>query len=444
MDNNSRLPLPMGNPTWAGNLVRRFFKLEKPGNLQARTYFWTAFSGGCFCGSSFILLVSILRILGDRGPYWGGVFSIAMAISQQLVTIGLFQMRTYQVSDVDEVFSFDDYFVSRIITVALMMAAAVGLIAFGDGWNDKAAALILLMVLRSGESFSDVLEGRYQQFGRLDIASKGVFYKTFFPMILFCVALWFTKDMLVSLALMVLIYWGLFILSDGVLIRSFIRNVRISNWSAQRALLISCLPLALNAFLFMYVNNMSKYAIDRHLDESKMAEYNALFMLAFLVSLLSGFVLRPALTSMSWLYKNGDRRGFLRQIYIQILWVMAFSLPTLFFSYAFGSQLLTLFYGIDLTHHRGTLCILIAGGALLAVYYILQSVLIIMRRQTVCLVGIIAVIIPGWLVTAFAVKNHGIAGGARSYLLTTALLAAVFWGLTAWYIKRRWTSEPMN
>jgi len=427
--------LPSEKPSRAGSLIRRFFRLENPKDVLRRTYFWTALSGGCFCGSSFVLLVLIVRLLGEHGPYWGGVFSIALAISQQLITIGLFQMRTYQVSDVDEAFSFNDYFTSRILTVALMVVACFGWILAAGVGHDKAVAVLLLLVLKAGESFSDVFEGRYQQYGRLDVASKGQFYKTLLPMVLFGAALWITRNMLAALASMALLYWILLGAADGRLIRSFARlSIRVS-LKKQGRLLLACLPLAINAFLFIYVNNFSKYAIDRFLDERKMTEYNALFMLSFLISLFSGFVLRPALTQLSRSYKRGDRRGFRRQIYMQLAWVAVFTAPTLVFAYAWGGPALSLLYGIDLTPHRNALCVLLWGGGLLAVYYIFQCVLIIMRRQMVCLIGILSATVAGRAAASFAVQNYGIPGGAYSFLFTAFLLSVVFMALTAWYTR---------
>lgn len=437
-------PYPRKKPARAEKLVRRFFRLDNPGDLTWRTYFWTALAGGSFCGSSFVLLVLIVRLLGEEGPYWGGVFSIALAVSQQLSTIGLFQMRTFQVSDTDECFKFGDYFSSKCITVLLMIVTGIGWILVGGLERDKAAGLLLLLVLRAGESFSDVVDGRYQQCGRLDIASKGFFFKTLLPMIVFGVVLWFSRDMLSAMVAMGLLYWVLFGATDGILIRSFARLDIKLDLKAQSRLILACLPLALNAFLLIYVNNMSKYAVNRYLEESQMTEYNALFMLSFLISLLSSFVLHPALVQLSRSHKEGDRSGFHAQIRRQFFWVAAFTAPILLFAYGWGCPILSLIYGVDMHAHRNALCALVGGGAFLSVYFIIQAALIIMRRQMVCMTGILAVLVPGWLITNSAVKNRGIAGGAYSFLVTTLLLAVVFIVAMAWYTRhdfRRVTNE---
>jgi len=418
-----------------GGWVLRFLRLENPGALARRTFFWTALSGGCFSASSLFLLVLIVRLLGEHGPYWGGVFSIALAISQQLITIGLFQMRPFQVSDVDEAYSFSDYLVSRALTVGLMaVAGAVWIVAGGVG-RDKAIAVLLLLALRAGESFSDVFEGRYQQLGRLDIASKGMFYKTILPLGLFGVALWITRDMFAAFAWMALLYWLLLLGMDGLLIPSFARLTLRTTLRKQRQLFLACLPIATNAFLFIYLNNLSRYVIDALLDERRMTEYNALFMPSFLVILLSSFVLRPALTPLALSSKAGDASGFRRQIGHQLAWIVAFTVPTLLLAYVWGAPLLSLLYGIDLTPHRNALCLLIAGGAFIAVYYVFQSVLIIRRHQAACLLGIVLAALASHTFTPFAVRNYGVVGGAASFFCSALILSLIFITLTAWNVR---------
>lgn len=416
-------------------MLYRFFCLNNPGKLQWRTYLWTALSGGCFSGSSLVLLVLIVRLLGKHGAYWGGVFSIALAISQQLITIGLFQMRPYQVSDIDETFSFSDYFVSRVSSVAIMLIAGLGWILTGGMGPEKNIALFLLLAMRAGESFSDVFEGRYQQFGRLDIASKGHFFKTLLPLVLFGVMLWIKRDMLIALTWMVIFYWVLLFVMDGALIRLFARLNIKEALKKQRSLLLACLPLATNAFLLIYANNLSKYAIDRLLDEQKMAEYNALFMPSFLISLLSGFALRPVLTKLSLQRKSKDQKGFHQGILIQFLWIVFVTVPTLVLAYLWGTPVLSLLYGMELTPYRNVLCVLIGGGALLAIYYVLQSVLIILRRQFSCLVGVFFTAAVGQAFTPSLVRHYGIVGGAYSFLFTTLLLSIVFTAMTVWYTQ---------
>ena len=50
--------------------------------------------------------MAVSNILGARQA---GIFAIAMTVGNQLVTIGYYNMRTFQASDVTEKYSFADY-----------------------------------------------------------------------------------------------------------------------------------------------------------------------------------------------------------------------------------------------------------------------------------------------------------------------------------------------
>ena len=68
----------------------------------------------------------LLFVTHLTNAYEGGVYSIALAIGQQLVTIGYFNVKTYQASDIKEKFTFSDYLVNRFVTTFLMLLIGIG------------------------------------------------------------------------------------------------------------------------------------------------------------------------------------------------------------------------------------------------------------------------------------------------------------------------------
>ncbi|HFI0737793.1 TPA: lipopolysaccharide biosynthesis protein, partial [Streptococcus suis] len=75
---------------------------------------------------SSALISTLLLLIASRelGATQSDIFSIVYSISQQLIIIGLFQVRNYQATDVSGRISFTDYFFSRIITILLMLLSA--------------------------------------------------------------------------------------------------------------------------------------------------------------------------------------------------------------------------------------------------------------------------------------------------------------------------------
>ena len=100
--------------------VRRFFLGKRSSCSPGSAYFWTVLSGTAYSASTFLMFWLLSRV---SGPYEAGIFTLVMAAGQQLLTIGYFNVRTYQASDVMEKFSFSQYFSFRIVTCAVMAIA---------------------------------------------------------------------------------------------------------------------------------------------------------------------------------------------------------------------------------------------------------------------------------------------------------------------------------
>ena len=102
-------------------MLRKIF-LGNDKNLKKKIYIWTILSGLFYAASSTVMLMATTNVLGSDG---GDDFSLGLMIGQQLITIGYFYIRNYQVSDVKQVYSFADYFTSRVLTCFIMMLAGV-------------------------------------------------------------------------------------------------------------------------------------------------------------------------------------------------------------------------------------------------------------------------------------------------------------------------------
>ena len=163
-------------------------------------------AGLLYAGSSFLMSMAVSNILGARQA---GIFAIAMTVGNQLVTIGYYNMRTFQASDVTEKYSFADYCGFRAVTVTVMAAAGIVWIAAGGYEREKAIAVGWMTLFKIFEAVSDLLEGRYQQKGRYDVSCRGVFVKTALYLICFVAVLLLTGNLQVSLAFMGIVYGSL-------------------------------------------------------------------------------------------------------------------------------------------------------------------------------------------------------------------------------------------
>ena len=70
-------------------------------------YIWNIVGSMTNAFMSMLILAIVTRILDNQET---DIFSIAWSISQLMATIGTFQIRTYQATDVAEKYKFNQYF----------------------------------------------------------------------------------------------------------------------------------------------------------------------------------------------------------------------------------------------------------------------------------------------------------------------------------------------
>lgn len=162
---------------------------------QKEIYIWNIVGSILSAFSSVVLLMLVNRILSIEDS---DIFSIAFSISQLMATIGTFKVRVFQATDVNKQFSFNDYFILRIITVFFMLLFSMIYTAQNNYGLSKYIIVFLLCVYRAIDCFSDVFEGYFQQKDRLDLAGKAISIKVVIPTIFFGISMLLTKNLLIS------------------------------------------------------------------------------------------------------------------------------------------------------------------------------------------------------------------------------------------------------
>lgn len=414
-------------------MIRKLFLPQGQKNRLQRTYIWSVLSGGLYSTSTF-LMFWITTLL--CGPYEAGIFTMAMSVGQQLVTIGYFNVRTYQVSDVRQVYSFSDYFLFRVSTCLMMAAGGILWMVLGGFEREKRIAVGILLVFKIGEAFADVTEGLFQQRDRYDAAAKCMFWETMLFQGAFGVTLALGKNLLAALLVMTVVYLISIVLIDGSLVGAFDKIRPGFRLEKQRQLFLACLPLFLNSFLVLYINNASKYAIDRLAGPKELACFNIIYMPAFVINMLGGFLLKPLLSSLSLRFQEGELGGFLRILRRQALYIGGVTVLCVAGAWILGIPVLSFVYKTDLASYRGELCILVLAGAFSALYLMFQYALIIMRHQYASLAGCTVTALAAYLLIPGLVERGAVTGAAWGYLMLMILISSVYFVMTLYYYRK--------
>ena len=215
---------------------------------------------------SVVLLLLASRFLDSRDS---DIFSIAYALGQQFFVLGYFQVRNLQSTDVKERYQFGSYHNTRLFTVFLMFLTSF-IYTLWQGYDIYKSSIILLLVLyRAIDAYSDVFQGLFQQKNRSDLAGKVQFYRSWICMLIFAIVLLLTKSLMVA---SIVICCANFILTFPLDFRNCRLYFSQEKFSPKLhddrknvySILKNSFPLFLNGFLITYIYNEPKIDVDYH------------------------------------------------------------------------------------------------------------------------------------------------------------------------------------
>ena len=90
-----------------------------------KKFMWNMAGSLCNSLSSMLLLIIVNRISGESR---GGFFALAYSTAQLLFSVGGFEIRPVQSTDIKNKFTFDQYFTSRMLNCIIMLICMIGYI----------------------------------------------------------------------------------------------------------------------------------------------------------------------------------------------------------------------------------------------------------------------------------------------------------------------------
>ena len=403
--------------------------LESRGQL-GRDYLWNTAASLMSSLAVVIMGVAIVRSGATdsfaRAQY--GLFTLALAIGQQYQTVGLYEVRTFHVTDVRRRFDFGTYLSTRLLTCLVM----VGLIAY-HSWTASTkepypafTVIAAMALLRIFDAFEDVYYSEFQRSGRLDIAGKACFARIFTTTFLWSGLYWFTQDLLTSTLITFAVTCVVLIVAYGLPARGVFPLLPSLNVRGVAGILWECLPLFVAAFLNQYLANAPRFAIHTALGDEELGVFAIIYMPAVAINMLSLFVFRPLLTRMALRWTEGKRGEFFSIVRRGLLTTAGAFAIVAAVTYMIGPPLLALVFGTDVSGYVGELMVLVLAGALNAASVILYYALATMRRLRAVLAVFVAAGATAYLLAPALTRSLAMMGASLAYAATMGLLALLF------------------
>lgn len=388
---------------------------------------WNAIGGMLNAGQAAIVLIFVSHKLGIVAA---GTITIAYAIANLFLAMGKYGVRNYQVTDVEETYTFGDYFYSRIIVIVAVIMVQLLYLAYeintGAYSHEKAVIIFELTLLKLVDAFEDVYVGRYQQQGRLDIGAKIMAVRLMISTIVICVMIYIGAGIHIAV-------WGGIISSvfmDLCFLREtfHIADAGILKWeiSNARKLLKECFPLCIGTTLAIYSGNVPKYLIDRYMDEQTQAIFGYIMMPVFAIMLMNQFIYQPMIKEQAELWNDNKKKNFNQKTIKQCLVVTLLTTVVVVGGIFIGLPILSIMYHVDLSPFLKEFILLLLGGGFYALaYYLTVPITIINKQQYIALSYIFIVLISG-IFGKYFVETKGILGAAILYLFINIVLTIMF------------------
>lgn len=394
--------------------------------------------------NSILSVVALMIVTRSLDIQQTDIFSIAWSISQLMATIGTFQVRTFQATDVKENYKFGQYLLFRIATLIIMIIASVGYV-FVNGFNlYKSFIVIILCLFRAIESLMDVYEGYFQQKERLDLVGKATTFRVVLSLIFFTVVSVATRNIVACSVTLVAVYAISFLVFDLRYAKSVEKFKLNETWDKSTkwwiGLFKECVPIFVNSFLMMMITNAPKMMIDKEIAEGNLANgaqtvFNILFMPASVLTLVY-IVFRPLMTRMAIEWNEGRRKEYLKIIFLMLGCLVGVAIIFVLAGYVLGIPVLSLLYFLDLTEYRTALVIVILGGCFCTFSYVFDNALIVIRKQYLLFFSYLISCIYMELTVSFFVKSYGLLGAVSAYTTSMIVFFIVTAILFAFSLKR--------
>ena len=389
-------------------------------------YFWNLLGNLAASGVSVLYLLIVTRLTSAKVA---DQFSLANSIGTLWIVIGLFQVRNYQGTDVNQKHSFIGYFQTRLITILAMLVTLYPyLYIVGEGrYSFETILLTFLMILyRMWDAVSDLFQGLFQQRERMDIAGKTMFYRYSTSVVVLFLSILLSKSVIVGLFSLV-IWNGLVIIFYETSFLKYFETIQwkelfSSNYKKDiKDIFLACWPLFVNGFILLYILNEPKIIIEKGLNQGILQtgmqrDFNILFMPVFFMSLII-LMVRPLITQMAILWNREKYAEFSLIVKKLLFYLFIGGIVVTIVAYFIGTPILSLVFGVALSQYTLPFAILIFAGVLYALAIVFENILTIIRKQHL-LVGLyIVLLVITKLVTEPFIYQKGMLGATISFFI---------------------------
>ncbi len=345
-------------------------------NIKKNTL-WNAVGNIVYLGTQWLATVMVTRLFGFTDA---GILSLAMSISASFQTVALFGIRNFQVSDIENKYTDTCYVGFRGIscTVALLLCVSFSFINAYSA--DTIVTIVLFMIFRLAENYSDVLHGIFQKNDMLYKAGQSLLIKGVALFIGFVVGYLAFGNLNGSIALMAFAAMLVTVFFDIFQSKNISRYRFTSPISIYFPLVKETVPLCIYLFLNSVIAAAPKYILEKMCDETMLGAYSSIFAPALLIQAAATYVYMPFLTKFAEAYQVRDTKAFGSLASRITAVIVAIGIVVLLAANFVGEWGLNVLFGENIVPYSGLLMLIIVGTFCTAINAFIQMLAVVVRE----------------------------------------------------------------
>lgn len=393
---------------------------------------WNSAGSIYYSGCQWLITVLVARLSTSFEA--AGSLAVAMSISNIFAQIGLFRIRSYQVSDVHEEVSSGEYVGFRLITISLGFAITVIYMVVSCAPNSYASVLLYL-VFRAGDVFIDVLHGIDQQHYRMDYCGKSMLMRSTLFLIAFAGGMMLFNQLEAALLGMVLFTYPI-IIYDLRAASKFSSVIPTMSATRFRELFSECLPAVLGMALCSLVVTYSRQYLGIIDGESALGVYSTVCTPIVIIQACVNYVYAPLLGMYAEYFEGYQKREFMSLLLKTLLMVTGFFIVCSLGFVLFGKNLFGFVFGPEIEKNADLIYAGLVASMMTALVAFFSDLLIALRDMRGCLMGNLAACAVSFPMTWYFVENFSMNGVSLAVSLSYSIGVLVLSFRLALRVKR--------
>ncbi len=371
-----------------------------------------------------------------------GILALAISLTNVFFTLATFGIRIFQVSDSHGKYTPGRYISTRVLTCLCSLGlCALFLLCNRQYTAEQVLCILFYMLYRISEALVDVLAGEEQKAYRFDYVGLSFFFRGTATLLSFTLALYFTRNLTLTLLLMALTVLCVVLVYDGKRVKTLTDfRLRLSLRDSL-PLLKEAWPLMLNSALLTLLAAIPRYFLEMYHGSELLGYFGSVSTPAVIIQAGCSFIYTPLVAPLSERFARGSLRDFRRMLLLALCGVLGFAACMFAGAAVLGQWGLTLLFGQDILPYAFLLLPVLGSALCVSLIYFFEVPLTIGRQLKVMTVIHACAAALAAVVSLAAIPGQGLQGVLLALYLSAGADVLAMAAVTARMCRR---SRPLS